>query len=137
MSDDTTTETTPPDVEPTGEPETEGLGDGGRKALDTERTARKAAEKQAREASERLVALEAADTRRAVAAEKGLSDAQAAFLTGDDRDAMAAKADELLEAFKPDEGEVPRRPRERMRPGAVPAAEPVDLGSVADEVMRG
>lgn len=140
MTDEDTTQTTEPAPAPEAnvEPDREELGDGGRKALDVERQGRKTAEREAREARERLAALEAAELRRDVAAEKNLSAAQAAFLTAADRDAMGAQADALLEAFAPPaDDDVRRRPQERLKSGAVPSAEPRDVGSIADEVMRG
>ena len=47
---------------------------------------------------------------------------------GDTDEELEADADELLATFAPPEGEadtdLPRRPRERLRPGARPEAEP-------------
>lgn len=114
------------------------LGEGGRKALDAERQARRDAEKRARDAEEKLAAMETDQARRRIAAEKGLSDEQAKFLGDGDEQAMAARADELLAAFRAEErGGIHRRPQERLRPGAAPSSEPEDLGKIADEVMRG
>jgi hypothetical protein len=129
-------------TEPTGKPESEGaeeqLGDAGKRALDAERKARREAERQAREANDRATELEGAELRRSVAAEKGLSDDQAKFLSGSSREEMIASADELLEAFKSEGGDsVARLPRERLKPGAAPGAEPKDFGAVADRVRRG
>jgi hypothetical protein len=130
---DSTTTDTPAD-QPANEP-AEGLGDGGRKALANEREARKVAERKAREATDRLGEIEAAELRRTVSAEKGLTDAQAAFVVGADREAMEATADSLLAAFKADDGP-PRTPRERLRSGAVPGVDPDDMGKVADRIAR-
>lgn len=117
---------------------TDGLGDAGRQALERERQARRDAERQAREAQQRLAALERKELLRAVAAEKGLTDEQAQFLRGNTRDELEAEAERLLAAFKrDDEPHARRRPREALKPGAVPSAEPKDYGKTADEIMRG
>lgn len=111
-TDTTTTETQ-------GDPA--GLGDGGKKALEAERAARKAAEKSANDALARLKLIESAQlsdleraqreateakdalatlTRQAlrdrVALTKGVPADLADFLSGDTEDEIAAKADVLL-----------------------------------------
>lgn len=60
-----------------------------------------------------------------VALEKGLTPAQAKRLIGTTKEELEADADELLASFKQETGgqELTGRPRERLRPGAVPAAE--------------
>lgn len=91
------------------------------------------AEKRATEA-ERLAA------RLSVALDKGLTKTQAKRLVGETEEELAADADELLKDFQGDDGqEPPRRPRERLRPGAAPAAEPEesDPAKLAEEVPRG
>lgn len=124
-------------AETPAEPNEDQLGDAGKRALSVERKARREAEHKAAEATKRVASLEAAQLRRDVAADKGLTDAQAQFLEGDDREDMEAKADALLEAFRAEEGDVGRRrPRERLKTGAVPNAEPLDLGTIADDVMK-
>ena len=114
------------------------LGPGGKAALDAERAARREAERRANEATDRAAKLEAAELRRTVAAAKGLSDAQAKFLAGDDAAAMEKHADELLEAFKPPEQDrdTRRRPQENLRTGATGAtdAEPT-MGQVAESIL--
>lgn len=102
-------------------PETQELGDGGKKALQAEREARKQAEKNAAELSARLKEFEdsklsdleraqkeAADNaaelarlrsenvRNKVALDKGVPADLVEFLTGDTEEAIAAKADLLL-----------------------------------------
>ena len=60
-------------------------------------------------------------------------------LSGEDREALEADAEELFEEFVEDEGEEPRRrPRERLRPGAAPGAEPeeTDPAKLAKAVPR-
>ena len=82
-----------------------------------------AAEKRAHDAEQRLLRLE-------VAAEKGLTPAQARRLVGTTRGELEADADELLESCgtptpTPPPGEaVPRRPREALRPGGRGEPEP-------------
>lgn len=68
-----------------------------------------------------LATLEAARLR--VALKKGLTETQAKRLIGDTEEALEADADELLESFKGDVQDTTRRPRERLRPGAVPSAD--------------
>jgi hypothetical protein len=113
------------------------LGDSGKKALESERTARKDAERRAREADARIAEFEREQARRTVASEKGLSAEQAKLLAADDEDAMRIEADALLAAFR-EEPDPRRRPVERMRPGAVPSAEPVKTaGEIADNIVKG
>jgi hypothetical protein len=135
------TESTTTDT--TGNTDTEGtdttstaqdLGDAGRKALDAERAARKDAERRATEAEARARGLELADARRRVAADHGLSDAQAQLLAGDTPEAMAAHAGQLLAAFgdaKPANG----RPRERLRPGASNTGDAESVAGLAEKIL--
>lgn len=77
------------------------------------------AEQRATAAERRALVLE-------VAADKGLTPAQAKRLVGDTREDLEADADELLATFTPadDERRTPaRRPKEKLRPGAVPDAD--------------
>ena len=81
-----------------------------------------AAEQRAQEAELRALRLE-------VAADKGLTPAQARRLVGTSKEELEADADELLDTFgaRSDDGErppTPRRPVEKLRPGAAPAGEP-------------
>lgn len=120
MADDaenTATETQPA----TGE-----LGDAGKKALDAERREKRAAEKRAADLEARLkefedrdktestraieraeaaekaaAAAEARALRLEIAAENGLTAAQAKRLVGETREELEADAKELLETFKP------------------------------------
>lgn len=130
-----------PNTETAGQPEQaqepDTLAEGGRKALEAEREARKRAEREAREKAERLAELERAEARRRVAKDKGLTEAQAAFLRGENAEEMAAEADRLLDAFKAEEP-LQRRPVENVRPGAVPTADPTrSIEDVADRVRSG
>lgn len=108
------------------QPATGDLGDAGKKALDAERREKRAAEKRAAELEARLkefedrdktestraieraeaaekaaAAAEARALRLEIAAEKGLTPAQAKRLVGESREELEADADELLETFKP------------------------------------
>ncbi len=101
-------------------PETDPLGDAGKKALAAERDLRKAAEKELAKyrkveadkadadkseaekraaAEQRAVDAELRATRLEVAHEKGLTPAQAKRLVGTTRDEIAADADEILRDF--------------------------------------
>lgn len=96
---------------------------------------------QEREA-ERLAELEKSSTAAAaenarlrVAMDKGLSVAQAKRLVGDDEEALSADADKLLEEFG-SPSEPPRRPRERLTPGASPSSDDaVDPDELADKIL--
>jgi len=94
------------------------------------------AEKRAADAEARALRLE-------VAAEKGLTLAQAKRLVGSTKEELEADAAELLESFgasngngggvKPPAG----KPKEKLRPGQVPdASEEPDMDKVADLVYR-
>lgn len=78
-----------------------------------------------------------------VAIKKGLTETQAKRLIGSTEDELEADADELLASFKQegDEGEGGKgrqRPAERLRPGAVPGAEPEEMNpdKLAEAVPR-
>lgn len=82
--------------------------------------------------------LEAARLR--VALKKGLTETQAKRLVGESEEDLEKDADELLESFKAEEGDdAPRRPRERLKPGAAPSSEPEesDPAKLAEQVSRG
>ncbi|MDP3984322.1 MAG: hypothetical protein Q8Q52_04855 [Acidimicrobiia bacterium] len=85
-----------------------------------------------------------------VALKKGLTEVQAKRLVGETEEELEADADELLASFKPeDEGTASEedkepastrsRPRERLRPGAVPEVdtEETDPAALARAVPRG
>lgn len=113
------------------------LGAAGQKALQQERAARREAERRAQDAEEKLAKIEADGLRATVAAERGLTDAQAKRLQGTTREELEADADELLSAFQPaEETSTSRRPRERLRPGAIPSSTPErSMGDVAADVL--
>lgn len=89
------------------------------------------------ETEQRAIAAEARALRLEVGADRGLSPAQARRLVGNTREELEADADELLAAFKAPTGNNDR-PTERLRPGAVPDAEPVELNprKLAEQVAR-
>ena len=144
--------TTAPEGQDNANPEpsaTDALGDAGKKALDAERREKRAAEKRAsdlearlkefedRDKSEAQKLLERAEAaeRRAqeieshalrleVAAEKGLTPAQAKRLVGNTREELVADADDLLSSFQP----VSAEPEEAVVPG-------LDLGTTRGTPM--
>jgi hypothetical protein len=75
-----------------------------------------------------------------VALRKGLTETQAKRLVGQTEEDLEKDADELLESFKSESGgeEPSRRPKERLRPGAAPSAEPEesDPAKLAGQVPR-
>lgn len=76
-----------------------------------------------------------------VALRKGLTETQAKRLVGDDEEALEKDADELLESFRSENGDgdgKPRRPKERLRPGAQPSTEvdETDPAKLAGQVPR-
>lgn len=123
MSDTTAAPATEPTTDPTTQGDPAELGDGGKKALDAERTARKAAEKatadlqkqldeinranesaleraqrEAKEAQEALPVSVAAAFKEAAKKFGGISDEDAdLFLTGTDPDTLAKQAARLVE----------------------------------------
>lgn len=102
-----------------------------------ERAAAKVAKAAAEKAEARLAELEAAELRRTVAEEKGLSMEQAAFLSGDSAEEMAASADALLAAFGGGRNRVFGTPFEAtLRTGATGARLPAEsVSAVADKVL--
>lgn len=118
------------------------LGDAGTRALKAEREARKAAENALKNANERIAALEGADVRREIASDKGLTAAQARYLTGSTREELAASADELLAAFgttaePTDRMTDYRPPKEDLRPGASnPEELDGEFAAMAERIIR-
>jgi len=133
MADENTPQDTPnPEPSMPDEPAKDSLGDAGKKALDAERREKRAAEKRANElearlkefedrdktelqraieraeaAESRISEIESRALRLEVAAEKGLTTAQAKRLVGTTREELEADADELLETFKVAEPKAP------------------------------
>lgn len=95
-----------------------------------------------RASDERAAKAERELARMRVAMRKGLTEAQAKRLVGDTDEELEADADELMESFQPAKPEesadtgLPRRPTERLRPGARPEAEPQPSPKdIVDRVM--
>lgn len=100
--------------------------------------AAKSVEQRIAEAERRVTDAETRALRLEVAAEKGLTPNQAKRLVGSTREELEADAADLLATFKPN-GQEPTpngRPKERMRPGAVPSADPAGP-SMNDLIRRG
>src|SRR5581483_4560563 len=96
-------------------------------------------------AEQKAAAAEREAARLKVALKKGLTEAQAKRLVGDTEEEMEADADDLLASFKPsdepdtgDDQDSTGTPRERLKPGAVPKAEPEesDPAKLAERVPR-
>lgn len=120
---------------------------------DADKTEIQRATDKATQAEQRATAAEARLTRMEVALDKapdGMPLAKvrklAGRLTGENRDELEADAEELFADFTPDKGDDPddagdngrRRPRERLRSGAAPDAEPeeTDPEKLAAQVPR-
>jgi hypothetical protein len=121
------------------EPATQDLGEGGKRALDAERRARRDAEKALRETQARVAELERADLVREVASAKGIAPELASRLQGNTREELEADADQLLTIVKPD----PERrdgpggkPQEALRGGGDPTVEPPDpVDKIAEKIL--
>lgn len=77
--------------------------------------------------------------RMRVGLRKGLTEAQVKRLIGESEEELEADAADLLESFKAAEPPAPSsaRPKERLRPGAVPDAEPdPDIDAVVASIPR-
>lgn len=75
--------------------------------------------------------------RMRVGLRKGLTEAQVRRLIGDTEEELEAGAADLLDSFKTAEPTSSARPRERLRPGAVPDAEPdPDVDKVVGAIPR-
>jgi len=142
-----------PDPEPDPKPKPDDLGEGGKKALDAERKARRDAEQREADLKKRLEELEDKDKteveklrkenaqlkqdiadrdgrllRAEIATEKGLTPAQAKRLVGASREELEADADEILTAFGPNPGEKkdPPPPGSRPRPELRGGSDPTE-----------
>jgi hypothetical protein len=106
--------------------------DAARKYAEVEESQKTEAQRSAEriETAERRAAeAEAAVLRYEVAADRQLPSNLMRFLNGATREELEEQADALLAAVKPDTGDDDndgsrRRPKERLRPGAVPGVEP-------------
>jgi hypothetical protein len=119
------------------------LGEGGRKALEAERKARREAERRASEATARARELELANERRDVATAKGLTAEQAKYLTGDSKEDLESAADGLLAAFgtAKDDGKPANRltrPKESLRSGSSSESDQYDgdPSKLAEQILN-
>jgi hypothetical protein len=118
-----------------------------RKARELEEAGKTAEERIANERDSHRTRADKAESevlRLRVALGKGLTATQAKRLVGTTEEELEADADELLASFRPPDPsgkETPAsgRTKERLRPGAVPDAEPVELNpaKLAQMVSRG
>lgn len=91
-------------------------------------------------AERRASTAEAEAARLRVALRKGLSETQAKRLIGETEEDLDQDADDLLASFRTEEEPAPepsRRPRERLRPGAVPEAEPASPETAHRHLVAG
>lgn len=119
----------------------EPLGPGGRRALEAERKARRVAEARVAELERQLADLEAAEARRAIAAERGLPAALVDRLQGTTREELEADADRLLEALSEVAGGRSGPPRKRPTPdlrGGIDPTSPAEPSpdQIAERVLR-
>lgn len=87
-------------------------------------------------AEQRAAAAEVKLLRSDVAADKGLTPAQAKFLTGSTKEEMEAQADEILKAF-PASGATPppsKTPTPTLKGGSNPTEDAVDVKSLVDSI---
>ncbi len=90
-------------------------------------------------AEQRAAEAEAKSLRLEVAAEKGLTAAQARRLVGTTKEELEADADELLETFKPQEPAKGTRPTEKLRSGVTPEGPPdtrPDIRKIVESIPR-
>jgi hypothetical protein len=145
------------------------LGEGGKKALEEERRARRAAEKEKKDLEAKLKELEDKDKsevekladksktaegraataeaevlRLKVALRKGLTETQAKRLVGSNEEELEKDAEELLESFKPADGDdrrtpPPGKPKEDLKGGGDPTDTPTEMDpeKLAGVVPRG
>jgi hypothetical protein len=119
-------------------PKPDELGDGGKRALEAERTARRDAERRASEAEDRIRKMELEQLRSSVASSKGLTAAQAKRLAGSTKEELEADADDLLTAFKPapSGGPPSRKPTADLKGGNDPTEDvALDPKAIADKVF--
>lgn len=110
------------------------IEESGKSELEKAQAAATAAEQRISETTREL-------TRLRVAMRKGLTEAMAKRLTGETEEELEADADELLTLFKAEtedetDRSIPRRPRERLRPGTGPDKEPEpNAKEIVDKIM--
>lgn len=163
MADTPTTPTAPPDATPAEQ--SGDLGDGGKKALDAERRARRDAEKIAADLDRQLKTLNdrdkseterAVEARTAAEADRDAARAEAARLriglkhglSLDDMDLLGSGTDDQIEeraarvaelrvaASASPVGQLPTRPVEQLRPGATPSAAPLNSDALENALRQ-
>lgn len=112
-----------------------------KKLEDRDKSESQKLQERAAEAEKKATASTTELARMRVALRKGLTESQAKRLIGDSEEDLEKDADELLASFKTDDGaggDQSRRPRERLRPGAAPSAEPEETNpeKLAAQVPR-
>lgn len=115
------------------------LNDGGKRALDAERKARRDAESEAKRLRDQLAARDRSDAIQEVARAKGLPSELAERLRGESREELEADADELLKALAPQEATSHRgMPKEKLRDGAASRIddEGPNMAQVAAEILK-
>lgn len=146
-----------PKDNPEPDPDSKPLGDAGKQALKAERDARRAAEKELAKyrkadqdradadkseaekraaAEERATAAELRALRLEVAADKGLTPAQAKRLQGGTREELEADADELLTVFKPAKAAAPKPDPSQGSRGGGPTPRPTSLGQAVTAALK-
>ena len=119
--------------------ELEPLAKQAQEAADARKTAEERAAERITAAEARAAEAETRALRLEVAAAKGLTPNQARRLAGTTREELEADADDLLATFPAapaQEATAPNgRPKERMRPGAVPSASPAGV-SMSDLIRQ-
>jgi hypothetical protein len=121
--------------EPTDE---EDLGEGGRRALASERKARREAEARVRELEGKVAEHERRDTLHQVAASMDVPPQLWGRIQGTTAEEMKADAQELMKLVgaKPAAGGT-GKPQEALRPGASPGDEPTEsAAAIADQVLK-
>lgn len=114
--------------------------DGLRRALQAEREARRKAERETREALERLHTLEREQARARIVAEFDLTEEAAEFLRGDTEDELRDSARRLVETFRTagPETKIVRQPIPALKGGTDPTAEGApDLDAIAARIVAG
>jgi hypothetical protein len=109
-----------------------------RHALDRERALRREGERQIKGLQAENRELKSGELRRQIALELDLPPSLAGRLRGMTREELLADGQDLLEAFRPPDPAASLRvqPAEKLKPGAVPQAEPFDAGAIVDKIKR-
>lgn len=129
----------PAGVKPADSTDQDGLGlnEGGRRAIEAERRARREAESETKRLRDQLAEHDRTDLIRSVAASKSLPAGLAERLRGNSREELEADADALLALVAPAKGDLSSKPKEALYAGASPQDEPVENAAViAERILR-